>query len=263
VQPKVAAQPRAVLPPPAHWPAATVRPLQQKVAPSSVKAPLAAFHARTVQRASSGHPSQKENTPFKVGTHKCTGYNPYHLDTNPQPTRKGRAITKAPKEKLDRAVFAINAGQAIFVRTDGRNDYVVFEGYCYGVHSQVFDGKRQIFPDHDVSSSSPPSSASSSTHEPEKSIERKSKEDLDEDMGTQTDAPYPSREPIYVIGLTDAPIIFEGAGGKGELAFGTTVKLAPSLSSLSSTQRRIVVLSGTHHGKYGTVDPTHVTELHY
>ena len=92
--------------------------------------------------------------PFDVDVvgHPCTGYNEYHLDTNLQPTRKGRVITKAPQEVLDGAVAAINEGRALHLGHDGRNDYVIVDGYIFGLHRQVFNEKRQLFPVGPISS---------------------------------------------------------------------------------------------------------------
>jgi hypothetical protein len=83
---------------------------------------------------------------FDVGVARCTGYNAYHLDTNPQPTRKGRPITKASKQALDGAVAAINGGTATHLAHDGRNDYVLVQGAVFGLHRQVFEQQRQLFP---------------------------------------------------------------------------------------------------------------------
>ena len=59
---------------------------------------------------------------------------------------KGQSKTKAPASRLDAAVQAINNGQAIYLGSNGRNVIVEYNGYYYGLHTQVFQGKRQMFP---------------------------------------------------------------------------------------------------------------------
>jgi hypothetical protein len=92
------------------------------------------------------HPKQTEGEPFDVGQHPCTGYHEGHRESVERTVYKGSVKTKAPDEQLDAAVVAINSGEATYVENDGRNDYVVYNGYRYGVHRQVFEGKRSMFP---------------------------------------------------------------------------------------------------------------------
>lgn len=79
-------------------------------------------------------------------SYNCTGYNKLHRDDEERKILKGQYKTKAPALRLDTAVQAINNGQATYLGSNGRNVFVEYNGYYYGLHTQVFQGKRQLFP---------------------------------------------------------------------------------------------------------------------
>lgn len=183
---------------------------------------------------------------YQISGHKCTGYNEYHLDTNPKPTRKRKPITKVPKSQLDEAVAAINSGQTVFIKTDGRNDYVEYKGYVYGLHKQVFEGKRQLFP------VGPVSSGVSQTVSTTENLEEE-----DVDVEDQVQVNYSSKPALYQI--TQSGCQLTQQGGTLVLAFGTSVRVLNRGGNIATVQ----VLNGNHQGEVGTVSIYAVTELDY
>ena len=91
-------------------------------------------------------PEQQPDAPFLIGKQPCTGYNPGHILDKDTGIRRDTHKTKQPKSRLDAAVRAINNNEATYIKSDGRNDTVVFERLRYAVHRQVSDSKRQMYP---------------------------------------------------------------------------------------------------------------------
>lgn len=262
VQPKAVGNgPAAIrtVPPPVYRPRANPQLTQtQRVATLTAKTAVPAFcpfpsagaaqqkRAFTIQRMEGS--GSLTTSKYQISGHKCTGYNEYHLDTNPQPKRKGRPITKAPKSQLDEAVVAINTGQTTFIRTDGRNDYVEYKGYIYGLHKQVFEGKRQLFPEGPVSPGVGQTISTTVT-----TTENFEEDDVEDEVQVN----YSSKPALYQI--TQSGCQLTQRGGTLVLAFGTSVRVLNRGGNTATVQ----VLNGNHQGEVGTVSIYAVTELDY
>lgn len=203
----------------------------------------------TIQLSKIVHPDQTQDKKFKIGSHLCTGYNPYHLDTNEQVKRKGRLITKVSKVLLDGAVAAINRGEAIFRWDDGRNDYVEYNGYIYGVHRQVFEGIRQMFPHQPVETTS----SSSEEDFDEKKEEKIDEEEVVEEKIVENDEYVEQEDSSAQTVQTRAQIIFKASPFEdGWLDIGTKLQRLPATGP-KSFWVPVQILDGTYKTRTGLV----------